>query len=690
MPSIYTQSLDRWKVERKHLPPGCLNLITPSAATVLDFEDSCRYNSIWDMLVTSRERLFFSLCAELSVSESAIFCEYHPATNRVTRHFNASRECLVPERAIPPSKFHTGMCEMADGVIIMSTHTTSRAPSHPAWLLDGYWGHPYEGYVGSNLLTFDPRNGDVRNLGVPVLRDSIYGGVYHAATHSYYFSTYLRGHIYHFDCETRKVTDLGQASEVGAYRLLPAADRHIYGLSRSGWVFRINTKRRRLEDTGGYVPPDPHSMSKMHRLEQAFAAGPDGRLYVGLHFHNNIFAFDVGRKALVPVGNYDPFPEGTGNLYRTIWGMQFDDRGVLWYTVSTQLPTVGLFSHLCRWDITRGGSPEFMGCVGTPERIAGTVSEIAWCKGRLIIADTNHGDDPPRLVQIETSRLTTGGEALPLSDPHTAYFINGGHSLFQRAGTRKARRPAAFANSIVRSFTVLERNSPTLPTRSLEAIRLWREVAPEDSCVHSIRWISGTTLRGWCGKQTHYCFEICDGKLLRLDQVREPILPISRRVPRIAQRRLELVPGRAGRQYLNRITAWVPWHGGAFLSGTADGCLALFRKSVRVPYSIGAVSTCGAVHDLSTNRSRTIAYGVMGDPDDLGMVFRYDEVNGLRELGRIKFQDTKPPWIVSSSQPSCVATHPTEDVVAIGTCDRMGCIYVAFGVGSAARLSNRL
>jgi hypothetical protein len=682
MGSIHTESAGRWKARKSDLPGDCLHLVNQEAIKTFDFEETCHHNSIWDMLVTSGDRVFFSLCAELSVSECAIFCEYDMLSNMVTQLFDSRRECLVPKRAIPPSKFHTGMCEMEDGTILMSTHTTSRGPSHPAWLLEGYWSHPQEGYVGSNLLTFDPKTHDVRNLGVPILRDSIYGGIYHAATNSYYFSTYLRGHVYHFDLNTRKVSDLGQASEVGSYRFLPAADGHIYGISRSGWIYRINTQLRKLEDTGSFVPGDPHPMSQMHRLEQSFAKGPDGRLYVAFHFQENIFAFDTKTKSLQPIGKYDPFPAGTGHLYRAIWGMSFDDEGVLWYTVATQLPWAGLFSHLCRWDITRGGKPEFMGCVGTPERIAGTISEIHCCKGRLVLADTNHGDDPPRVVQIDVAKLKAGGESHPLSDAHTAYFIKDGKSLLSHPSKNVWKRPAAFAKNIVKQFSIPEASAPSFRCDSLQIVRMWREVPVGDSCIHSLRWVSEDVIRGWCGSSELYRFDIKDGKVVELLKVGKYKPPVSRRIPRLPQNILKQIPGRSGRRHLNRLTACVPWGRGRLLGGTADGCMAIFKKSDSSVFSLGALGACGEIHDLSTNRKLTVAYGAMGDPDDLGMIFRYDDRNGLRELGRIKFQDTRPPWIVSSSQPCCVATHPDKDLLAIGTRDRMGCVYLASGICS--------
>ena len=67
--------------------------------------------------------------------------------------------------------------------------------------------------------------------------------------------------------------------------------------------------------------------------------------------------------------------------------MDFDSDGVLWYVVTSlnnyeenlesRIPA-GLF----RWDITRGGKPEFMGAAGTPKRVCGWNSEVVCTKGR--------------------------------------------------------------------------------------------------------------------------------------------------------------------------------------------------------------------------------------------------------------------------------------------------------------------
>ena len=64
-----------------------------------------------------------------------------------------------------------------------------------------------------------------------------------------------------------------------------------------------------------------------------------------------------------------------------VFGMDFDSNGVLWYVVTSlnnyeENLEFGIPADLFRWDITRGGKPEFMGVAGTPECVRGWNSEV--------------------------------------------------------------------------------------------------------------------------------------------------------------------------------------------------------------------------------------------------------------------------------------------------------------------------
>lgn len=74
------------------------------------------------------------------------------------------------------------------------------------------------------------------------------------------------------------------------------------------------------------------------------------------------------------------------------------------------------------------------------------------------------------------------------------------------------------------------------------------------------------------------------------------------------------------------------------------------------------------------------AYGVAGDANDLGHVFRYDDVDGAIELGRTLTSEAKPPGLANSCQPSCLALSPDEKNLAIGVADRLGCVYIFSGL----------
>jgi hypothetical protein len=75
------------------------------------------------------------------------------------------------------------------------------------------------------------------------------------------------------------------------------------------------------------------------------------------------------------------------------------------------------------------------------------------------------------------------------------------------------------------------------------------------------------------------------------------------------------------------------------------------------------------------------AYGVSGDPNDLGHVFHYCDTTGLRELGRLFFKPAKGP-VFSSTQPVGVAVSPDAKSVAVSVADALGCIYVYHRIAS--------
>jgi len=70
------------------------------------------------------------------------------------------------------------------------------------------------------------------------------------------------------------------------------------------------------------------------------------------------------------------------------------------------------------------------------------------------------------------------------------------------------------------------------------------------------------------------------------------------------------------------------------------------------------------------------AIGVSGDPDDLGVVFRFDLKTGLKLYGRIFFHHADMPGLIgASNEPHTVAWSADGKSVAIGVRDRLACVY---------------
>jgi hypothetical protein len=132
-------------------------------------------------------------------------------------------------------------------------------------------------------------------------------------------------------------------------------------------------------------------------------------------------------------------------------------------------------------------------------------------------------------------------------------------------------------------------------------------------------------------------------------------------------------PSRQGRQFKAKISAWARWNKDSWIIGTEDGCVALFHEKTKFTYGLGAVGVHGPVHQIAVAGGQ--AYGVSGDPKDLGNLFHYSEATGLREAGRTMFIPPREP-VFSNTRPVRVAISPSGEMVAVSVADELGCVYV--------------
>ena len=129
-----------------------------------------------------------------------------------------------------------------------------------------------------------------------------------------------------------------------------------------------------------------------------------------------------------------------------------------------------------------------------------------------------------------------------------------------------------------------------------------------------------------------------------------------------------------GRNYKSIITSSAQLANGKFIVGTADGVLGIIDGDKT--YRLGRVGNNGPVIDMCSDKNGTVVYGIMGDKDDLGLVFKYTEEKGVEELGILRFADGTAPGVVSSCSPSCCDLSDDGKTLAIGVADRLGCVYI--------------
>ena len=642
--------------------------------------DTC-HNAIWDMAISPDGRVFFSLCAELAESRYVRLYEYLPQENAFKRHFALEDRLIMQEREIRASKIHTSMSFMDDGRIVMTTHTTAQAPQHPTWMLEGYYQHLWEGFPGSHLLLYDPDTGVLEDRGIPVPRETIYGGTLDRRHNVFYFGGMVRGHVYAYDIDKNTVTDLGQATEFGTYRFCVGPDGHIYSSSRRGRLFRINTDTRQIEELGLHFPLSRHADSLVRDQLNAGHVGPDGRFYLQAVWGDELFVLDTKTPALSSLGGY--MPKSVAWPHKS-WmvGLHFDTRDVLWYGIFL-FNAVGESAgcRLCSWDVLHGGEPTDHGFLSSDLRCVYTLSEVAGRGDTLFVCDGNHLFDRCGMMQIDLAALrraeARGAERPPCVDVAPYLTFGNGRQLFPGDGfDAAADRYMAYVERAGAHWQFYAKNSESMAAREVRVVCLW-ETLGFGRPVRALRFLPDGTLSAVCGGEQPLALTVRDGAVVRTAPL-PPDVPMTAcgaspehlaEIP--ADAKLPYVPGR---QYLAEASAAVRMADGALLVGTKDGMLCRIRDG-RV-FSFGAASFNGPVHDLCTDAAGRRAYGVAGHEQDLGMIFSYDEEQGLRWHGRCYVYTEGAPYVSLSSQPVCCALSPDGTWLAVGVADRMSCIYL--------------
>ena len=232
------------------------------------------------------------------------------------------------------------------------------------------------------------------------------------------------------------------------------------------------------------------------------------------------------------------------------------------------------------------------------------------------------------------------------------------------------------------------------PTK-VEPIRVWRSVPRlevEDSkvigmafdpeakdCRYKLHVVSG---KSGCFDTAAFVMEIVDGQVTKVTRfaeicdgykkwLRENILP----QPVNFDPAIKL-PEATGRRYRAKASCVVDWKDGKKFVGTLDALAAIVSPDGSV-YSLGNAAAYGPIRSMCTNKDKTHLWGVAGDDEDLGYVFQYDDVNGLRQMGIINYNihgyfDGPTVGNILSS----VVLSPDEKYLAIGSADRIAEVHV--------------
>ena len=682
------------------------------------------FNCCWDGDCAPDGTFYTTLSSESGKCDHAKLVRYDRDTDELKLCFYAGDLVLPQERQLPHSKLHTSINFIPTGpapedyLVIATTHSTDRAKHHAEWMPFGHQNHVWEGFPGSQILVYDPKTGHAESWGTPVPHESIYGAKYDPAHRRLYMIGFMRGHVYSFDIDSRRVTkDLGKAAEVFCFRLALGADGNIYGCTKSGFPFMIDTERNCLVDLGAEVPAyyspegNPRYVNNTwyRYLGQAENSADGKSLYMFHPYAYDLFSLDFATKKITSAGKLLPYKNGeqvtdlvrpqsarsaTGNNCMTM-----DGEGVLWYVLQTRpfdtdedvkyIPG----QYLCRWDITHGGRPELLGMVGTPGYVHNRSTEMACDRLRdiLYIVNVGHGfgEEGPDVVRID---LGTFRQHMYEPGPVTTHEIFFPTKLSDEE-LRKRAEARAKKNSTGEENT---ENNPfqAFPIDRVYPVRIWREIGKkgelcdhiEDAKVIGMAFDDGDVLHVVTGAEgnfdaARYVFRIKGREIVSREDfaavspeyrewLRENILP----QPAAFDENIRL-PEATGRRYRAKASATALWHDGRTVVGTQDAFLALVSPEGKV-YSLGSAEAYGPVRCMCTNAAKTKLWGVAGDEEDMGYIFTYDDTEGLRQLGILSYNSVGFYRPTESNVLSSIVLSHDEKTLAVGSADRIATVHI--------------
>ena len=632
------------------------------------------HNACWDARLSSDGKFYFSVCSEHTCHEYAKLYKYDFDSNTAEQCFYTKDFLLKSDRYLRDSKFHTSICEKPDGKLIIVTHSTDKSPCHPAWLPYSFVSNPFEGFPGGELMEYDPKTGKVELFGIPAPRETIYGAVYSKKDDAYYMLGWMRGHLYRFDCATRKCEDLGQASEYRSYRIVVGPDENIYWSTKSGFMMRYNVELKRIEDLKARIPCDKVEFGKKYPFTYLGPCpiGPDGRMYLTGNYTDILSALDPKTGRIEKIGRLIPAQDyiDIEDQHTFVAGMDFDREGVLWYaTMSFRYMEDEHYkapSGFFRWDFLHGKAPEFLGLFGTPERVQTYTDSLYIDKDRDILysASTNHSYGSPDIIAVDLKRYrTTMYDKGPMCKDMLVFAP--GHPEFH-----------PFAEHWQDIKMKIAEYAANFKSKKIAAVRLWVEFSDTDISRAAIKGLKfvGDDVVGICGNQNNdFKFTISHGEITEIKEATEAD---TEDIIKIIKTQAENLPFYPGRQWRRGISAECQWRDGCKLVGTEDGFLAKIMPDGKV-FSLGPAVCQGPIRDLTSNIDVGVAYGVGGDKEDIGNVFKYTDEEGLIYLGYMCCDVANDQvGVCANFNLSSCAISDDGTKLAIGSDDRLACAYI--------------
>ncbi len=678
-------------------------------------------NCCWDGMVAPDGYFYFPLSSESGMCGSSKLARFEYDNDRVVTLFNSKEVLLHHDRQLPHSKFHTSLnaiprhalypevpYDEKDFLILATTHCTDRAKHHPEFMLFGHHNHVWEGFPGSQIIVWDPKNGHVMSLGTPVPHESIYGAKYDPKHNRLYMIGFIRGHVYCYDFNERCVIkDLGKVAEIFCYRLVLGADGHLYGCTKSGQMFKVNTDTIELENLEFHVPDfkDNYKSYTWYRYLVMGRNHPSGKyMYLAFAALDQMYKLEFATGKVTPLGKACPMdglyelPAKDGCWW--IHGFDIDKEGVLWVALSgNSMHNDTEFTHptrtyLIRWDPDNGEEPYCCGLFGKPERVQHYITEMEYDD----VNDRLYWVDEVTKEPLSTVRPSAG--CVDLSQFRKVYRERGPVTEDPRVQIqcRTPEEIERYRQALEKQ--TMEENSEdnpfqAFPPSKVEAIRIWRSIPRlevEDSKVIGMafdkvskdyRWklhvVSG---KSGCFDSAAFVMELVDGTVTsvkRFDEIdesyktwlRENILP----QPVNFDDNIKL-PEATGRRYRAKASCVVDWKDGKKFVGTLDALAAIVSPDGKV-FNLGNAAAYGPIRSMCTNKDKTHLWGVAGDDEDLGYLFQYDDKNGLRQMGIINynvhgyFDGPTVANILSS-----ITLSPDEQYLAIGSSDRIAEVHV--------------